>query len=156
MSHLREKSEIKISRTKNQEPRTKFQSGASYGIWSLVLGIFQGSCRCLVGEHEGLILVYAPGWNRGVGVDETHERLSLILPGHEPEDAPRTIDDGIGQRHPPPALVNSGHCDISIGDVKDRISGNQTGGVAVRSEAQVNDIEDGWGAGDLQESSRVG
>src|SRR5260370_10875560 len=128
MGHLREKSEIKIpriknqeSRIKNQEPRTKFQSRASYGIWLLVLGIFQGSCRCLVGEHEGLILVYPPGGNRGIGVTEAHERSSLILSGHEPEDAPPTIDDGIGQRHPTPALVNSGHRDICVGDVQDRV-----------------------------------
>src|SRR5207253_8002850 len=93
--------------------------------------------------------------NRGIGVAEAHEWSSLVIPGDQPEDAPGTIDDWIGQRHPTPALVNSRQRDIGVVDIKDRISGYQRGGVAVRPEAQMNEVEDRWGAGDLQESTGI-
>src|SRR5438045_3450755 len=117
---------------------------------------FQLGCRGAVGEHEGLVLANPPGWNRGIGVAEAHEWSRFIIPSHQPEDAPATIDDWIGQRHPTSALVHSGQRDIRVGYVKDRISRYQGGGMAVRPEAQVNEIEDRWRAGDLQESSGVG
>src|SRR5205807_6340747 len=94
--------------------------------------------------------------NPGVGLSMANKRSSLIMPIHQPEDMPGTIDYCIGQRHPPPALVNSGQSDICVADVKDRISGYQGSGVAVRPQAQVNEVEDRWGAGDLQESSGMG
>ena len=56
---------------------------------------------------------------------------------------------GIGQRHPPPFLIRLRQRNVRVGDVEHRVAGHQRGGVAVRAEAQVNEVEDGRGAGDL-------
>src|SRR5579862_9250120 len=97
--------------------------------------------RRAVGEHQTLVLVNPPRWNRGIGVAETHERSSLILPGHQPEDAPGAIDYGIGQRHPTPALVDAGQRNVCVVDLENRVSWYQGGGVAVRPETQMNEVE---------------
>src|ERR1700730_15780030 len=90
----------------------------------------QLSCRCAVGKHQALVLANPPGGNREIGVEQAHERSSLLIPGHQPKDAPGAIDDWIGQRHPTPTLVETCQRDICVGDVKDRISGYQGGGGA--------------------------
>src|SRR5438132_9697985 len=91
--------------------------------------------RCsTVGKHEGLVLANSSGWNRWIGVAQSFEWSGLVGPGDQPKNAPRTIDYRIGQRHPTPALINSGQGNICVIHLKDRISRYERGGVAVRPE----------------------
>ena len=66
------------------------------------------------------------------------ERVHLVVARHEPEDLPRPVEHGVGQRHPPPALVLAGERDVAIGDVEHRIARDERRGVAVRAQAQVD------------------
>ena len=51
------------------------------------------------------------------------------------------FDDRKGQGHAAPALVGGGHRDIRIVDVEDRIAGNQRCGMAIRPEAEMNEVK---------------
>src|SRR5437879_6626829 len=94
-------------------------------------------CYCgTVGKHEGLVLANSTGWNRGIGVAQSFEWTGLVGPGDQPKNAPRTIDNRIGQRHPTPALVNSGQGDICVSNLQDPIPGYQGGSVAIRPQTQ--------------------
>ena len=87
--------------------------------------------------------------NRPIAREEARQHLRLLAPGDEPDDAPRSIEHGIGQGHPAPSLIDAGERDVGVRDVEHRISGHERGGVAVGSEAQVGEIEHGRRAGDL-------
>src|SRR3954447_22922337 len=98
-----------------------------------------------------MVLAHPPDRDRWIGGTEANERAGLLTPGHHPEAVPGPVDDGVRQRHPTSALVNPGQSDIGVGDVKHRVAGDQGGGMAVRPEAEVNEIEYRRRAGDVTE-----
>ena len=116
----------------------------------------QPPCRCPVGEHQGLVLVNPPGWNRCIASAEAHQHFRLLTPGHQPQDAPRPIEQGIGQRHSSPSLVGAGRCNVGVGDVEHGVSGHKRGGVAVRPQAQMGEVEHRWRPRNCLESPGVG
>ena len=105
--------------------------------------------RIVVGQHERAVLTDSSGWNRTIGGVQTRQHVGLLRTGHQPDDAPRAIEHGIGQGHPAPALIRPGERDVGVGDVEHRIPGHQRRGMAVRPEAQVCEIEHRRSAGYL-------
>ena len=51
--------------------------------------------------------------------------------------------------------IGAGRCDIDIMDVERRIIGHQRGSVSVRSQPQVDEIDDGRGSGKAVEGGRI-
>src|SRR5260370_35734592 len=65
------------------------------------------------------------------------------------------IENRVGQRHPAPALIDSGQCNVRAGNLKDRISRHQGGCVPVRPESEVDKVQHWRRAGCLRESRGV-
>ena len=77
------------------------------------------SCRVLRGSIAGhcsptaarsastsaSLLAHPPGGNRSSPCAQAAQHRDLLRAGHQPENAPRTVEDRIGQRHPPPRHV---------------------------------------------------
>jgi len=66
----------------------------------------------VVGQHDGFVLTDSPGRNRSIAGTQTREHLGLLGTCHQPDDAPRSIQHGIGQGHPAPALIESRERDV--------------------------------------------
>src|SRR4029077_10421105 len=101
----------------------------------------QLGCGGAVGKHQAMILSSPPGGNRRIGVAQSYKRSSLVAAGHQPEDAPGTIDNWVSQGHPPSALIDSGQGDGHVVDVQDGISRYQRSGVTVRPEAEMHEVQ---------------
>ena len=97
----------------------------------------------------------AAGRDRGIGGDELRELVGFFGAGDEPKDATRTIEDRVGERHAAAAHVNAGEGDVFVCDFEDRVARDQRGGVTVGAEAEVDEVEHGWRAGDCFQSMGV-
>ena len=107
--------------------------------------------RRLVGKYQRAVALNPSGRNRHIALVQSREGCNFILSGHEPQDAPGTVEDRIRQRHPTPPLVDARHRDIGVGDGQHRIAGDQRGRVAVGSEAQMDEVKHRRHAGNLLE-----
>src|SRR5215472_13500774 len=96
---------------------------------------------CLVGEDQGVVPLNPAGWNRHIAFAQTRERRNFILSGYEPEDAACAVKNRIRQRHPAPPLVDSSQGDFRIGDLQNRISRYERGGVAVWTKTEMDKIQ---------------
>src|SRR5215471_13285520 len=99
--------------------------------------------RCLVGENQGVVPLNPAGWNLHIALAQTRERCNFILSSYKPEDATCTVKNWIRQGHPAPPLVDSSQRDFRIGDVQNRISRYERGGVAVRTKTEMDKIQHG-------------
>ena len=97
----------------------------------------------------------APRRDGRISTLQPREHLDFILPGYQPQDAAGTVEDGVGQRHSPPLLVNAGQSDVPICNVKDRVTWHERRSMAIRSQAQMNQIQNGRHPCDLLKQSRV-
>ena len=109
----------------------------------MFLSVAEPLRRRAIGEDQRPILTHVRRRDGWIAVAQAHERSSLLTAGHQPQHAPGPVDDREGQRHPAPALVGAGHRDVRVGDIEDRISRHQRCGVAVRAEAEMNEVEHG-------------
>jgi hypothetical protein len=110
----------------------------------------------MVGQHQSAFAANPTGRNPAVAFVEARRHLRLLRPGHQPEDAPRAIENGIGQGHSAPSLINAGESDVVGGHVDHRVSGDERRGMAVGPEAEKHEVEHRGRAGDLPERQRVG
>src|SRR2546427_9148343 len=65
------------------------------------------SCRRAVGENQSIGPLNPAGWNRQVALTQPRERRNFVRSGHQPQDAPGTVENRIRQGHPTPPLVDS-------------------------------------------------
>src|SRR5437667_11715654 len=91
---------------------------------SLVFSGQLSRCRA-VGQQQSLLATNPPSGNRHITVAQATEHFHLLTPSHNPKYAPGEMEDGILQRHPAPALVDSGQCDISDSNVEYCIAGHE-------------------------------
>jgi hypothetical protein len=98
-------------------------------------------CRRAISKYKRPILMHTRRRNGWIPVAQANEHSSLLTAGHQPKDAPGPVDDWKGQGHPASALVGAGHRDVCVGDIEDRIPRHQRCGVAVCSEAEMNEIK---------------
>src|SRR5262245_42394476 len=89
------------------------------------------SCCSAVGQQQSLVAPNAPGGNGHITVAQSTKHFRLLGAGYNPEHAPGAVEDGIGQRHPPPALVESSQRNIRLVRAEYRIARYQGSGVAV-------------------------
>src|SRR5215470_18024080 len=123
--------------------------GVSTAVWVIALKFFTSgsSCRAkpgrrgAIGEYQRSILTYTRRGNGRIAVAQSHQRSGLLTAGHYPQRAPGPVDNGEGQRHSTPALVGTAHGDIRLDDIENRVSRHQRWGVAVRSEAEMHEVE---------------
>ena len=79
----------------------------------------------MIGENSGMLLFYAAGGDRRIGVLELRQRFGFVLAGDEPENMARAVDDGIGERHTAATLIGAGgHGDVDVGDIQDGVAGD--------------------------------
>ena len=88
-----------------------------------------------------------PGSTRPAGTDGSRassfcSASHLVLAGDDPEEAANPVKLWVSQGHPADALVLAGrHRDALVGDIEDGVAGDQRGGMAVRAEAEMGEIE---------------
>ena len=76
-----------------------------------------------------------------IALAQPRERVDLVLARHEPEDPARAVQRGVRERHSRPPLVDAGDRDVAIRDLEDGIAGHERGGVSVRAEPEVDEVE---------------
>ena len=92
------------------------------------------------GDQHGARLIHAASRNRSVAVAKALEHHRLLRSGHDKQDALCTIQRRIGQRHASASLIGARHSHFRTRDSQDRVAGNQRGGMAVRPEAEMDQI----------------
>ena len=102
-----------------------------------------------------MVLPHPSGGNGRIAMPQPDEHVRLVLAGDQPEHASRPIENWIGQRHPPSALVRFGQRHISVPDVEHRIARHQRSGVPVQTQTEVDEIEDRRRSCDVDEGLRI-
>ncbi len=87
-------------------------------------------------------LLDAPGGDRGIAGAQARHHGLLLAAGGQPQDAPRTVQQRVGQRHAAVSLVRRGQRDIGVDDMKHRIARHQRCRVAIGAEAQVHQVDE--------------
>ena len=95
----------------------------------------------MVCNDRRLIAADTSGRNAFVRLNQPVQHLGLALTCDQPQNAPRAIDDRIGQRHATAAIVCFGRRHVAIAHVQDRMSRHQRRSVSVSAEPEMNYIE---------------
>ena len=88
-----------------------------------------------------MLLPDSPGRDCDITVAQAQQHPSLFLAGYNPQNAARTIEHRVGQRHPPPFLIGLRQRNVCVGDVEHWVAGHQRSRVTVSAEAQVHEVE---------------
>src|SRR2546426_11850271 len=104
---------------------------------SLVFSVQLSCCRA-VSQQQSLLAANPPGGNGQIAVAQATEHFHLLTPGHNPKYPPGAIKHRIRQRHPAPALVDSGQGHVFIGNIEYGIARYQRSSVAVGTETEVD------------------
>src|ERR1039458_2649105 len=113
------------------------------------------TCGRAIGEHHSLVPADPSRGNGRVAFEQTRQHRNLLDPCHQPQNASRTIQHWIGQRHATPAHVHASQPNGSIGDVASRISGYRRGSMSVGPHAEVREVKHRRRSGDLLKRLRI-
>ncbi len=95
-----------------------------------------------VGNDEGMVPGNPARGDGRVTSQQLAEGGPLAGPGDEPQDAPGTAQDGVGECHAAKAVVGERDSHVTVVHLEDRVAGHQRGRVPVFSEAEMDDVED--------------
>ena len=102
-----------------------------------------------VRQHDRLLAANSSGGNGLVAIQQRRSISTFSPPVTTQSTRRARLMRRIGQRHSPAALVDAGHRDVCVRDFEHRISRHQRCGVAVRAEAEVDQIQHRRRSGDL-------
>src|SRR4029077_14757323 len=125
----------------------------SENIFEVASGSRCARCRVTVCENDSVVLTNVPRRNGGVGGEQFGEHVGLFFASDEKQNAPRAVEDRVGEGHAAPSHVDVSNRHVRIRHTQHWIAGNERSGVTIRPHAKMSNIENWRGAGQLCESS---
>ena len=78
---------------------------------------------------------------RTAAMEQASHHVHLVLPGHDPQNPPGSVQNLVGQGHPAPPLLGAAQRDIGVIDFEHRIAGYKRGCMPIGTETQVYQVE---------------
>jgi small-conductance mechanosensitive channel len=94
-----------------------------------------------VGEEDGAVVSNASRRDGPVAGEQPFEGRGLPGAGDQPQDAPRPVDRGKGERHPPSSLVGTGDGGVRIDDLERRVAREKGSRMAVLPQPEQDEVE---------------
>ncbi len=101
-------------------------------------GLFR---RLAAGKYQGRILTQSPCRYRLAGTAQAAGHSGFFEAGHQPKQAPGTVENWVGQGHSPAPLVRRGHRNVRARDFEDGVAGHERSGMAIGAKTEVNEVE---------------
>ena len=100
-----------------------------------------GSCRSGVRDDKRMRRRDAPAGIEWSPARSRRKRVDLVLAGHEPEHGSGPRERRVREGHPARPWYSLRDRDITVCNVEHGVTGNERGGVSVRAEAEVDEVE---------------
>ena len=95
----------------------------------------------LINQDQGVSETHPAGGNGRIALKEAGEHRHFFRTGGQPKNPPRPMDQRIGESHSATPLIDSREGDIGISHLEYGIPRNQRGGMPVRTETEVDEVE---------------